>query len=436
MARVSTDPNAQARQLALTIVRRLRDQGFVAYWAGGCVRDHLLGLSPEDYDVATDAHPKSVRKLFRGSRYVGEAFGVALVQRGKISIEIATFRSEWGYQDGRRPTEVCFTDVQQDAQRRDFTINGLFEDPLARGTAKRIIDYVGGTSDLKHKIIRAIGEPKERFAEDYLRMLRAVRFAAALDFKLDRRTAAAIRQHSSQVSAISRERIGHEIRRMLTGPRPEKAARLIQRLHLDAPTLEEPHRDMTLPALRRIGTNATFATALAAWAIDRHAPTERASLPILDSTQQSSIVSRWRRALCLSNERRDDLRQLLKHLPRALTWDAQTTAQRKRLLAQPIWPQLWLLAQALARRRGVTGLLKRIADDAGALQAQGVSPQPLVTGEDLITAGYKPGPAFGRLLKTAYDVQLEGQLRNKAHALKWVRQQMRRSGSDISGSAQ
>lgn len=427
----------QPRELALTILRRLREAGFLAYLAGGCVRDHLLDLEPQDYDVATEAHPKIVHSLFRRSRYVGEAFGVVLVRRRRASVEVATFRSEQVYLDGRRPSEVHFTNAQEDAQRRDFTINGLFEDPLARKPADRIIDFVGGTDDLKKKVIRAIGEPNERFGEDYLRMLRAVRFAAALDFRIESRTAQAIRRHSPLLSAISRERIGHEVRRMLTGTRPAQAVRLIQQLSLDVSTLNEPHCHGTLHVLRRMHSQATFATMLAAWMVDRHVPRNReGELVGFDLPTLSIPIARWRRALCLSNEERDQLRQVLKLLPRTLAWDQLTVPQRKRLLANPIWPQLWYLTGATAYHRAGRELVQRIKSEAHSYQDQGVSPQPLITGEDLISAGYKPGPAFGRLLQAVYDVQLEGQIDTKAQALNWVRKQLLSSGQDATDAAQ
>src|SRR5690606_33461140 len=163
---------ADLREFATGIVRRLRDAGHVAYFAGGCVRDELLGLTPKDYDVATDAPPAIVRKLFHNTQAVGAAFGVVLVRIGTSQIEVATFRTDGKYEDGRRPESVQFTTAEEDAKRRDFTINGMFLDPLTG----QVIDYVGGQTDLTAKVLRAIGKPDERFAEDHLRMLRAVRF--------------------------------------------------------------------------------------------------------------------------------------------------------------------------------------------------------------------------------------------------------------------
>ncbi len=245
-----------ARDAAVGVIQVLRRAGHVAYLAGGCVRDGLLGVKAKDFDVATSARPEVVRGLFKRSQYVGEAVGVVLVYprprsggkrhsdkdgpthgvgglgennrtggnpgAGAPGVEVATFRLEWGYEDGRRPGGVSFTDAEHDAQRRDFTVNGLFADPLdeklepvAPGCEK-VIDFVGGVKDLRAGVLRAIGVAGERFGEDYLRMLRAVRFAARFGFEIEAKTAEAIRAHAVKLSGISRERIGQEVRMMLT----------------------------------------------------------------------------------------------------------------------------------------------------------------------------------------------------------------------------
>ena len=211
-----------ARAAAVRIIGELRRAGHTALLAGGCVRDALLGVEPKDYDVATDARPEAVRALFKRSRYVGEAFGVVLVSVKGVEVEVATFRSEWGYQDGRRPGEVAFTDAEHDAQRRDFTVNGLFADPLDDklnpvpvGTTggDRVIDYVGGLEDLKAKRLRAIGDPDERFREDYLRMLKARGRTAAsrsstASASRSRHRAGCVRGRAHRVTVDPRERCG------------------------------------------------------------------------------------------------------------------------------------------------------------------------------------------------------------------------------------
>ena len=214
-----TSADSPQRRQALAIVSRLREAGHIAYFAGGCVRDLLLEKTPKDYDVATDATPQRVRELFRNSQAVGAAFGVILVRGGGTSIEVATFRSDGRYLDGRRPSEIQFTDAEQDAKRRDFTVNGLFLDPVD----DRVIDFVGGLNDLAARRIRAIGDPAKRFDEDSLRLLRAVRFSARLSFEIEPATAEAIRAHSEQLRRISPERMAEELRLTLS-PTTRRAA--------------------------------------------------------------------------------------------------------------------------------------------------------------------------------------------------------------------
>ena len=206
----------------------LRDAGHIAYFAGGCVRDLLLGIEPKDWDIATDAPPSRVRELFLSTQAVGAAFGVILVRHRRSVVEVATFRAEGPYLDGRHPSKVTFTTAEQDAQRRDFTINGLFLDP----TEDRVIDYVGGQADLKAQRIRAIGDPDARFEEDHLRMLRAVRFAARFGFTIEQQTAAAIVAHAGQLKRISPERIAEELRMMLTSATRVDAWRMLWELQL------------------------------------------------------------------------------------------------------------------------------------------------------------------------------------------------------------
>jgi poly(A) polymerase len=488
MSTVQATKAARERAAALRLVRDLRAAGHVAYLAGGCVRDALLGLEPKDYDVATDAPPAAVHKLFRGSRSVGEAFGVVLVRSGGVSIEVATFRREWGYADGRRPAHVEFTDARADARRRDFTINGLFEDPLPAGPepappGHAIIDYVGGRADLAAGVIRAIGDPEERFSEDYLRLLRAIRFAAALNFAIEPATAAAIRAHAASLAGISRERIGAEVRRMLSPPepaatstwRPARAALLMQDLLLDGPVLTEPHvaaasGESALPTLARLGAAAgapergtshlsadpadrparagaetgvpedkrgcppyggAYPVALAAWALDRElaraggagAAGHGAGLPLVgDKARVEDLVRRWRGALCLSNEERDGLAGILGLLPRALAWPALNKAQRKRLLAHPHFPAAAAVLRALSHQPAAAAAMDAIGGQAPGLHDEGVAPQPFVTGADLIDLGLQPGPAFGRLLREVYDAQLDGTLASREQALAWLRQ--------------
>jgi len=470
-------PKLSPRQAAVNIVKTLRQSGYTAYLAGGCVRDELLGYHPKDYDVATDAKPDQVRALFKRTRYIGEAFGVVQAHLGKHTVEIATFRTEWGYEDGRRPTEVHFTDAQHDAQRRDFTINGLFEDPLAENEDSRIIDYVGGRADLAAGLIRAIGDPKERFSEDYLRMLRAVRFATRLGFEIEPDTAAAIVPLADRLAKISRERIGQEVMWMLTpdpgilsaeyGPekicRPAQAIRLIQQLRLDSAVLNEDHAQpalATVTGLERIvlghapqvikapsqggqiNSGVAYALFLAAWLLDRRVfdgqvvgtaggqGDDDAITPVASAVERfvsedlGDEVARWRRSLCLTNEQRDALIGMLRLLPQALAWGALRVTKRKRLLAGALWPATAVLLEAMCHHQPVLEVLVgRIAGDCEPLWAQGVEPEPWVSGEDLVAMGRKPGPVFSRLLEEVYDAQLEGTVTSREQALAWLKQQ-------------
>ncbi len=211
------------RDFAVDVVRKLRGAGFQALWAGGCVRDQLLGLTPQDYDVATDALPEDVRRLFRRTVAIGVSFGVVeVLGPPPITVQVATFRSDVSYSDGRHPDAVVFASAREDALRRDFTINGMFFDPLEN----QVIDYVGGQKDLDARVLRAIGEPKERFAEDKLRLLRAVRFATHYQLTFDPATESALRDMADQISVVSAERIAEELRRLLVDPHRRRGMEL------------------------------------------------------------------------------------------------------------------------------------------------------------------------------------------------------------------
>lgn len=430
-----------ARDAALRIVSALRGSGHVAYLAGGCVRDELMGATPSDYDVATDARPEQVRVLFPKCRAVGEAFGVLLVRMGRHDVEVATFRTDADYLDGRHPSAIGYSDARHDAQRRDFTINGLFEDPstpdLDRPGMGRIIDYVGGAADIAAKLIRAIGEPERRFGEDYLRMLRAVRFAARLDFQIEERTARAIRAHARYLGQISRERIGQELEAMLSAPRTpaqrERACELIQSLHLDGPTFNEEHADAPPNLVGLLDHAVPFHVSLTAWMLSRHFVPPVASdsehtvigLEVFVRSIAEKTLRRWRKALCLSNDKCDAAWACLDALPRLAAWESLPVARRKRLMASSGWESALAIGGALAVSRPTgpvaPALISRIQEEGRALVADGLSPDPFITGNDLIQLGAKPGPVFKNLLAQAYDEQLEKRLTSKAEALDWAR---------------
>jgi len=403
------------RDAAVKIVTTLQIAGHTAYFAGGCVRDTLLGQHPKDYDVATDAKPNQVCELFNNTRLVGEAFGVALVRLMRHDIEVATFRLEWGYEDGRRPGGVEFTDAEHDAQRRDFTVNGLFQDPLT----DEIIDFVGGQADIQAKVIRAIGDPDQRFAEDYLRMLRAPRFAARLDFDIETKTARAIRNHARYLGQISRERIGLEVQAMLSLPTDgrSRAISLIQELNLDGPTLNEDHSDASCPLIRALVNEADYATSLAAWLMDRHGGRAERMLP------------RWRKALSLSNDVRDATAKTLRLSAIACNWSQMNVAKRKRLLAEDRWHQTSLLVAAMHHIGQAGDAYQQIEQDSPKLFAEGVAPEPFVSGEHLIDMGLTPSPLFGQLLNDVYDEQLIGTVTSQQEALRWVQSRIESDAS-------
>ncbi|MEM6393387.1 MAG: CCA tRNA nucleotidyltransferase [Planctomycetota bacterium] len=394
------------RAAALEIIRVMRDAGHTAYLAGGCVRDALLGQTPKDYDVATDATPDRVRRLWPRSNAVGEAFGVVLCYHGhgdqRLTTEVATFRSESTYSDGRRPDAVTFTTADEDAHRRDFTINGLFADPHLDDTTQpdAIIDFVDGQADLQARVIRAIGDPDQRFAEDYLRMLRAVRFAARLNFTLHPDTASAIRQHAPKLDRIARERIGDEVRRTLTGPNSELAVRLLYDLRLFEPIFGQPFVSLQ-PFFQHLDTEADYATRLALLG--------RGLDPCLS-------LDAYRNALCLTNAEDQALRQTVSQFANRDDIAAdQPIAMQKRWFAHPRADQVLRHWAALGSSREADDARQRM--HALASDGIGLAPTPLLTGDHLVAAGLTPGPAFKPLLEAVYDAQLEGRVTTADQAL-------------------
>lgn len=413
------------REVAVEIVRVLRARGFVGVFAGGCVRDELLGLAPKDYDVATDAGPDQVEKLFPGTREVGKIFGVVPVVRKvrgeRVVVEVATFREEAGYSDKRRPDSVRFSDAKNDALRRDFTINALFIDPLdeSERMGGKVIDYVGGLGDLSAKVIRAVGDADARLAEDHLRALRAVRFAARLGFVIEGSTAAAITRHARDLAGVSRERIGDEVRRMMLHPERATAVRLMNELGLDGSVLDERAGAHGTVTLEGIAPGAGIVTGLAAWAVDRLG---RPSGNVL-LKEAEAVATGWRRALCLSNEERSGLAAVIAGVGAIETgWESAGVARKKRMAGSG-----WFEAamQIVATRdtkvaRGVRDEVARLAGLHG-----GISPRPFVTGDDLVAAGLVPGPSFGGWLEKVYDAQLEGRVVDReggvAMVMGWAR---------------
>ena len=423
---------APARDDATAVVRTLRDAGHVAYFAGGCVRDLLLGLVPKDYDVATDAPPPRVRQLFRNTQAVGAAFGVILVRLGRSTIEVATFRTDGTYTDGRRPDTVTFATAEDDAKRRDFTINGLFMDPL---DGDRVIDFVGGRADLDGRLIRAIGNPDERFAEDHLRLLRAVRFAARLRFEIEPVTADAIRHHAVELPRISPERIGDEMRRILSSQGRLLALSNLQDLGL----AEQVFRLMPVdgdhpPSFGPLGSvyllqPLSFGAALAGLALDWR--WQRAGGHVdprrwLVKPEVTRAVRSMRLGLKLSNDESSEMEQTLLGAGAMAAEPEPSVAAKKRFLATPTATHAMGLLAALAAV-GLRGQrFHPPLQHLEALSTDELAPPPLVTGDDLTAAGATPGPAFKRALDAAYDAQLEDRVTDKATALALAMQTVRR----------
>jgi poly(A) polymerase len=398
-----TRPAESAREAVSAVAARLRDSGHVAYLAGGCVRDRLLGLEPDEFDLATDARPEEIQRLFPGSRGVGESFGVVLVRRGEHVFDVATFRTEGAYSDGRRPSSVSFTDAANDALRRDFTINGLFEDPLTGG----IVDFVGGQADLEARLLRAIGDPDARFAEDHLRLLRGVRFAARHGLAIEPRTRAAMLRDAPRLAGIARERIGIELRKMLAHPSRVRAVGELESLGLDAPALGGPPTPRIGRRLDRLPETCEPVAALAAWLLDRAGPDEAAEVP-------AATVARVRDALTLSNDESERLAAILARRRELIErpWDDRPVAARKRFLAAAgSGVAIGLLE---LERPGLGGSIDRWVASVPPAE---LWPASLVSGDDLVRLGHRPGPRFRILLEAAFDAQLDGRVRTREEAL-------------------
>jgi len=391
------------RSTALWVLRRLRRAGHQALFAGGCVRDMLLDRPCADYDVATDATPEQVAALFERVLLIGAQFGVAMVLRKGRSVEVATFRTDLPTSDGRRPDGVRFVSARQDALRRDFTINGMFYDPLA----EKVIDYVGGREDLGRGVIRTIGPPEQRFAEDYLRMLRAVRFAVRLGFRIDPATADAIRTQAPSISAVSGERICDELTRMLSQATAGKAMRLLGDLGLAQEVLGELVADEGLwaRAVARVEAVAGRQDVVLALA---------ALLGELSGGAIRALIRRWG----ASNRRRDALCFLARGLDLWRTAAEMPLCGFKRLMANENFPRLIALWEV--RERSATGaaaLSRKARERADGIDVDAVCPPALVTGDDLRAMGMEPGPRLGQVLRALYDAQLDETISTRAEAL-------------------
>jgi poly(A) polymerase len=423
---LTADPK---RDFAVEVVRRLQEAGFRALWAGGCVRDFLMGRVPKDYDVATDAHPERVRELFtrRRTLEIGVSFGVIVVVGTKKSgnVEVATFRTEGPYADGRRPDHVAFSTPEEDAQRRDFTINGMFYDPVS----EKVFDYVGGEKDLAVGVVRAIGTATDRMSEDKLRMLRAVRFAASLDFALEAKTAEAVRTLAAEIRVVSAERITQELRRMLVDIHRRRAIELAADLAL----LEQIVPELA-PALRSNGVtdaNSTWTLALRRLQLLNEPRFELAAAAVLlalrNPQPEAYVICR---RLRMSNEETETIGWLLQHVPDVMTSGTKSLAQLKRLLVHPsAWDLLELSRVDVLANDGDLSSVMHCEELLRQTPPERLDPPPLITGADLIEMGLPPGKPFREILDAVRDAQLNEEILTKDKALQFVTTLINRYGT-------
>ena len=449
----------QLKATAIGIVKRLRENGFNALFAGGCVRDMLMGSIPEDYDIATDARPDEIINIFKRTVPIGIHYGVVLVMENDFEFEVATFRSDGTYSDGRHPDKVTFCDARGDALRRDFTINGMFYDPIE----DKHFDYVGGEDDLKACLIRAIGNPLERFDEDRLRMIRAVRFACRFNFKIEDQTAEAVKKLHDKILTVSRERIRDELRKTLTGPNPHTGIQTLDDLNLLNEILPEvtamkgvkqpenfhPEGDVfthTLLTLTKLadGRKATdtseehhpvssgpgkkniFDSWELAMAVLLHDIGKPITFEIADRIRfnnHDSVGAKMAEKICerlrMSNAEKERVSWLVKMHLYLRHAQEMRISKLKRLFAHEGYPELAELykVDSLASTANLDdyNFCQNMFEE---LKEEEIKPEPLVNGNDLIAFGLKPGPIFSKILDAIKDEQLEHKITTKEEALK------------------
>jgi poly(A) polymerase len=436
----SNDTATDLRRNAERIVRTLRDAGHEAFFAGGCVRDLVMGARPNDYDVTTSATPDEVMVLFGKTVPVGAAFGVVLVILGGREYEVATFRTEGGYSDGRHPDRVAFSTAEEDVRRRDFTINGLLYDPVK----DEVIDYVGGRADIERRVVRTIGDPDERFAEDRLRLIRAVRFAARLGFEIEAATLEALVRLAPTVTRVSAERIRDELLKMLVGPNRGLALRLLHETGLLTAILPEveamagvaqpdefhpegdvfEHTVLVLDALE--APNAV--RALAALLHDVGKPPTYTEADRIRFNNHDVVGAELADAICkrlrLSNEMRENVVDIVRNHMRFMHAPGMREAKLKRLLRRETFDDELAVHKAdCVASHGDMTVYDFLVEKQAELPPEVTKPAPLISGHDLIAAGYEPGPLFGEILEAVEDAQLEGRLTTRDDAMAWVAEQ-------------
>jgi tRNA nucleotidyltransferase/poly(A) polymerase len=437
---MKTSPMEEA---ARRIAVRLRERGHVAYFAGGCVRDLVRGLVPKDFDVATDAPPEVVQRLFPHTYAVGAKFGVVVVVENGTNFEVATFRSDDAYVDGRRPVAVHFSSPEEDAKRRDFTINGMFLDPVAN----EVIDFVGGRADLEAKLVRAIGEPAQRFSEDRLRMLRSVRFAALLDFRIDHQTWDALVANALSINQISAERIREELVRIFLSPQRVRGWDLLDSSGLMRAILPEvdamkgclqpeqfhpegdvfQHTRLMLSLLPEKVSGPLVCSVLfhdvakpVTATVDETGRIRFNEHDRIGAEMTEAIMGRLRFSCAEIDATVEMVRQhmVFKDVPK------MRVAKLKRFMARPTFEdELELHRVDCASSHRVMDNYEFLLRKREEFANEPIIPPPLVRGDDLIALGLKPGPRFGEILEAVETRQLEGTLRNREEALEWLKRE-------------
>jgi len=453
------------KDAAISVIRTLREHGHQAYLVGGCVRDLLLQRQPADYDVSTDATPREVMRIFPETYAVGAQFGVVLVPFNGLTaldlehqaqqdetpveaakhhaVEVATFRCDGLYSDGRHPDAVRFSKTaEEDVQRRDFTINGLLLDPLAND---QVIDYVGGRADLDAGIIRTIGDPERRFSEDKLRMLRAIRFAARFEYRVDAVTFAAIQRLAPQIHQVSRERIREELTKMLTEGHAKRAFELLDEstlLHEVLPEIEKmkgvqqppeyhPEGDVFVHTLLLLEKLPPHASRTLAWGSLLHdvgkPPTFRVAPDRIRFDGHVEVGVAMARDICqrlrMSNDDTEQILALVDNHMRFADTPRMKESTLKRFMRLPNFPEhLALHRLDCLSSHADLSLYDFVSKKMAETPAEEIRPTPLVKGDDLIALGHTPGPRFREILSAVEDQQLEGSLTTREAALDFVRQ--------------
>jgi len=435
---------SERKQHALQVIQTLHQAGFLAFLVGGCVRDLLLNREPADYDVSTDATPDDVMRIFPKTYAVGAQFGVVLVAVGENeTVEVATFRNDLGYSDGRHPDEVRFSKTpQEDVQRRDFTINGLLLDPLT----DEVLDYVGGRKDLEQGIIRTIGDPEKRFGEDKLRMLRAVRFASRFGYILEMNTMTAIQKLAPQISRVSAERVRDELTKMLTEGKARLAffmlyaSRLLQQVlpeiaamkGIEQPPEFHPEGDVFIHTLLLLDNLPDPCTPTLAWGALLHdvgkPATFRKAPDRIRFDNHVDVGVKIAEGICqrlhFPNEHTEQIIALVDNHMRFMDAMRMNESTLKKFLRMPKFEEhLELHRLDCLASNGKMGSYDFVKQKLDSMPPEAMRPAPLVTGDQLIAAGYEPGPRFKAILAAVEDAQLENRLTNSEEAMVFIRRE-------------